>query len=50
VPGGGEAASGIEELFVLAAADDPQVGPVLFRLHDRRLPLAREILDAVRVE
>jgi hypothetical protein len=34
----------------LAAADDPQVGLVLLCLKDRRLPLAGQILEAVRVE
>jgi hypothetical protein len=34
----------------LAAADDPQVGPVLLGLQDRRLPHPGQILEVVRVE
>jgi hypothetical protein len=34
----------------LAAADDPQIGPVLLCLQDRRLPLAGQIFEGVRVE
>ena len=34
----------------LIAADDPQAGPVLFCLQDRRLPLAGQILKAVGLE
>jgi hypothetical protein len=32
------------ECLDLAAVDDLQIGPVLFRLEDRRLPLAGQIL------
>jgi len=31
-------------------ADDTQVGPVLLRLQDRRLPLPRQILKAAGLE
>jgi hypothetical protein len=34
----------------LAASDDPQVGPVGFRLENRCLPLAGQILEGVSVE
>jgi hypothetical protein len=34
----------------VVAADDPQVGPVLLGLQDRRLPLPGQILEAVGVE
>jgi hypothetical protein len=34
----------------LVAADDPQAGPVLFCLQDRRVPLAGQILDGVGVQ
>jgi hypothetical protein len=34
----------------LVAADDPQVGRVLFCLQDRRLPLTGQILEGVGVE
>jgi hypothetical protein len=33
-----------------AAADDPQLRPILLRPQDRRLPLTRQILEAVGVE
>src|SRR5919109_5302132 len=34
----------------LVAADDPQLGPVLFRLQDCRPPLAGQILEGVGIE
>src|SRR5215211_7520016 len=34
----------------LIAADDPQLGPVLFGLQDGRLPLPRQILEGVSIE
>jgi hypothetical protein len=46
-PESGRAAGG---LFELAAVDDLQLGPVRFCLHDRRVPLPGQILEAVGVD
>jgi hypothetical protein len=40
-----------QRLFqLLVAADDPQLGPILFRLKDCRLPLPRQVLEGVGIE
>jgi hypothetical protein len=44
------ARAGIRNSPELLAADDPQVGPVLFCLQDRRLPLTGQVLEGVSVQ